>query len=346
MPVLLFLFVISLFPSPSSWADKPKKPVKTEEEENLSEEDRLVGAIKKVKPCVVNIRANGMKPDGTAHNETGSGIVLKNNGFILTNHHVVRYAKDITVTIYNGKKYHGVVVGKSPRDDLALIQINAAGLSVAKWGNSKTLKVGQVAIAIGNPYKFDWTVSRGIISALHRRIATRDVLYKDMIQTDTAINPGSSGGALIDSHGRVIGINTLVYTGSSSHAAQGLGFAIPIHRALKVASMLLSRKVLYNPKPWIGVSGRDITPEMAEMNMLPVRMGVLITQVQPVSPAERGGLRKGDIVVQINDRLVRKVAEFKKILSESRPGENLELSVWRGEKSIKINIKVTQRSGQ
>jgi len=309
-----------------------------------NEEQRIIRAIKRAKPWVVNIRATGLRPSGNSFVETGSGIVLKTNGFILTNYHVVKGAKNVTVTIFNGKKFHGVVTGSSPRDDLAVVRINASGLKVPKWGNSKVLKVGQVAIAIGNPYKFDWTVSRGIISAVKRNIREGGIVYKEMIQTDAAINPGSSGGALIDSNGKVIGVNTAVYAGKGGHLAQGLGFAIPIHRALKVAGRLLSKKVLYKPKPWIGISGIDITPQMAEENLLPVQCGVLITNVYPVSPAKRGGLRKGDIVVLVNDKTIRKVSDFKKILNKSRPGQTLKLTVWREEKSLTLSIKVTQRS--
>lgn len=311
-----------------------------------SEEDRIIKAIESAKVSVVNIQAAGVRPGGGSFTETGSGIVMKENGFILTNNHVVKDARDITVTIYNGKKFHGIVAGRAPKEDLALIKINASGLRVPEWGNSKTLKIGQVAIAIGNPYKFDWSVSRGIISNTNRRIPAPGILYQEMIQTDAAINPGSSGGALIDSHGRVIGINTLIYTGTRSHSAQGLGFAIPIHKALEVSSMLLSKKVLYDPQPWIGINGMDVTPQMAERSLLPVRRGVLITQIHPVSPAERGGLLKGDIVVEVNNSLVRTIAEFQKILSSSQPGDNLIIGVWRGNKKLTINVQVAQRSAQ
>jgi len=325
------IFIIILFATGAGFAQS--KP--------LTEEERIVKAINKVKTSVVNIRATGRRPGGRNFVETGSGIVVKHNGFILTNYHIVRYSSNIMVTIYNGKKYHGVVIGKSPRDDIAVLRINATGLKKPKWGNSKTLKVGQTAIAIGNPYKFDWSVSRGIISQIRRTVKVKKlgIIYKQMIQTDAAINPGSSGGALIDSRGRVIGMNTLVFS-----PAQGIGFAIPIHRALKVSQMLMSRKVYYNPKPWIGISGRNITPEMAEMNMMPIEMGVLITNVQPISPAHRGGLRKGDVVVLVNDNLIRKVADFKRVLANSKPGQVLKLSIWRGEKNLTLNIKVSQRS--
>jgi S1-C subfamily serine protease len=335
--IILIVLCFFIFPGVSAAAPKPKaKP--------LSEEDKLVKAIENVKQSVVSIRAVGTSSSGSPFRETGSGVVLKENGFILTNYHVIKTANDITVTIFNGKKYHAVVAGKSPKDDLAVLKINSNGLRKPKWGDSKKLKIGMTAIAIGNPYKFDWSVSRGIISGLNRQMAAAGIIYREMIQTDAAINPGSSGGALIDSAGEVIGINTIVHTGSSNHAAQGLGFAIPIHRALKVSQMLVSNKVVYNPKPWVGIGGMNVTPDMAETSMLPVRMGVLITSIQPVSPAERGGLRRGDIVVMGNDKIIRSVSDFKQIIADCKPGQTLTLSVWRGDKNMSISLKVSQRS--
>ncbi|MCE1247318.1 MAG: trypsin-like peptidase domain-containing protein [Firmicutes bacterium] len=312
----------------------------------MSEEEKLIQAIGNVKPCVVNIQAVGVRPGGDNFVETGSGIVIKKNGYILTNYHVVKDAKDITVTIFNGKKIYAVIAGKSPRDDIAVIKIGQENMKVPKWGNSKNLKIGQVAVAIGNPYKFDWSVSRGIISALNRRLPAQGTLYVEMIQTDAAINPGSSGGALMDSSGRVIGVNTLVYTGSGGHNASGLGFAIPIHRALKISNMLMANKVLYDPKPWIGIAGKDITQELAEAYVLPVQMGVMLTDVNPSGPAGEAGLRKGDIVVQCNNKQIRNVNDMKNILNNSKPGDTLKLSVWRGEKNMVITIKVSQRSVQ
>ena len=335
----MFLIIFCLLLSSGAYAAKPKSGRKP-----VSEEDKLVRAIENVKQSVVYIRAVGTSSSGDAFKETGSGVVLKENGFILTNYHVIKTANDITVTIYNGKKYHAIVAGKSPKDDLAVLKINSNGLRKPRWGNSKRLKIGMTAIAIGNPYKFDWSVSRGIISGLNRQMAAAGIIYREMIQTDAAINPGSSGGALIDSAGEVIGINTIVHTGSSNYAAQGLGFAIPIHRALKVSKMLMSNKVFYNPKPWVGIGGMNVTPEMAETSMLPVRMGVLVTSIQPVSPAERGGLRRGDIVVMGNDQIIRSVSDFKKIIADSKPGQTMTLSVWRGDKNMTINLKVSQRS--
>ncbi|MFP4498842.1 MAG: S1C family serine protease [Vulcanimicrobiota bacterium] len=311
-----------------------------QEEKPKDIESTMIKAINKVKPSVVKIET--ITPSGG--NGLGSGVILKENGFIITNNHVLRNSERIVVEIYNGKKFNGALIGTSPRNDLAVIKINAAGLKVPKWGNSQNLQIGQTAIAIGNPYKFEGSVSQGIISALDRRIPAAGIIYKDLIQTDAAINPGNSGGALIDSKGRVIGINTLVYSGKGGHSATGLGFAIPIHRALQVARQLISKKQYFDPRPWIGVQGMSVTREMAEMNILPTNQGVLITGIQPVSPAERAGLQKGDIVIQVNDKVIKGVDDFKQLLSGSNPGDEMTLKVWREEKLITISMKVSHRA--
>jgi serine protease Do len=305
-----------------------------------TEEQRLIRAIETAKKSVVKIET--VKMDGT--DGMGSGVILKDNGFILTNDHVLSNARHVTVVLFSGKKFNGVIAGRSPKNDLAILKINATGLVVPKWGDSRKLQIGQTAVAIGNPYKFESSVSQGIISAVDRRIPARGIIYKDLIQTDAAINPGNSGGALIDSRGMVIGVNTLVYTGKSGHSAQGIGFAIPIHRALLVAKQLMSEKILVDPRPWIGVQGITITREMAEMNMLPVNSGVLVTEIHPVSPAERAGLRRGDIVVLSDGKKVLHIDHFKQALDTKKPGDDMDLRVWRDGKLITITLKVSQRS--
>ncbi len=328
---LLFFFLLCVI-IPASAQDETGSPD--------NDEQKMIRAINRVSPSVVKIETVTGKGDSGL----GSGIILKDNGYILTNLHVLRNASRIVVTLYNKKKFNAVLVGQSPQNDLAVLKINSSGLTVPNWGDSRKLKIGQVAIAIGNPYKFEGSVSRGIISALDRRIPASGIIYKDLIQTDAAINPGNSGGALINSDGRVIGINTLVYTGQRGHSAQGLGFAIPIHRALDVARVLMAREVKYSPKPWIGINGRTITREMAEMNMFPVNMGVMITEIQPVSPAERAGLRRADIVIRVDNQLVRNVEDFQKILSEKKPGDNMEILLWREEKRMTVDVKISQRT--
>lgn len=310
----------------------------------ITEEEKVVEAIEKVKPSVVNIQIVGKNEAGNQVTGSGSGVVLPDTNYILTNYHVIRYAQNIIVTVSNGKKYHAIVHGESKKNDLAVLKVNAEGLRAVKWGNSKKLKIGQVAIAIGNPYKFDWSVSRGIISALNRNISASGVRYVELIQTDAAINRGNSGGALIDANGRVIGINTLVYRGENKGEAEGIGFAIPAHRAKIIAERLIAKQVYYSAEVWIGVSGMTVTQEMAEANLLPINCGVLVTAVQPVSPAEKAGIRKGDIITLANGKLVANLAAFKQFLSGMTPGDDLELVIWRGDKQIKLYMKVSQKS--
>jgi serine protease Do len=334
--VLCFISILLLMARLPVYAQHEPANIPTQE----TDEIRLIKAIDRARISVVRIETD--KTDGTKG--VGSGIIIKENGFILTNDHVLKNARHVVVVIFNGKKFNAVVNGRSPRNDLAILKINASGLTVPKWGDSRKLNIGQTAIAIGNPYRFEGSVSHGIISALDRRIPASGIIYKDLIQTDAAINPGSSGGALIDSRGMIIGINTLLYTGRSGQSAQGIGFAIPIHRALLVAKQLMSEKILVDPRPWIGLQGIDVTRSMAEMNMLPVNSGVLITDIHPVSPAERSDLRKGDIVIMADDRNVLNTQQFKDALDVKKPGDDMVLRIWREGKLITVTLKVSQRT--
>lgn len=314
-------------------------PVGAQDEPD-SDEQKQIKAINQVRPSVVKIEI----VTESGGSGIGSGVIFKEDGYVVTNLHVLNRSSRIIVILNDRRKLEAVVVGKSPRNDIAVLKVSATDLPVPRFGDSKKLQIGQVAIAIGNPYKFEGSVSRGIISALNRRIPTGGIIYKDLIQTDAAINPGNSGGALIDSDGRVIGINTLVFTGKGSHNAQGIGFAIPIHRALDVARRLMAGEVRFSPQPWIGINGVDVTREMAEMNMLPVNSGVLITQIQPVSPAERAGMMTGDIVVRADNKLVRSVNEFKEVLKTKKPGQDISLMLWREDRKVEITLKVSQKS--
>ena len=260
-------------------------------------EDAVVSAVKKVKPSVVSIITTGK----SGKEGGGSGVVLTKDGFILTNAHVVENAKTIQVGLATGKKFSAVIVGLAKNRDLAVIKVKSNGLPVPKFGNSSKLNLGQTAIAIGNPLKFQWSVTVGCISALNRDIKTKGIMYRDLIQTDAAINPGSSGGALLNIHGEVIGINTLVYTGTAEFQhAQGLSFAIPINSALETSKFLRKGEIQASPKPWIGISGMTVTKDMAENYDLPVRNGVIVDGVIDYGPAKKAGLDKGCIITDFN----------------------------------------------
>ena len=304
-------------------------------------EDRMINAVKRAKPAVVNITTG--RP-GTSSTGVGTGIIINRNGFILTNTHVIKGAAIIKVTLHDNTRYNAVLWKASPDNDLALLKIEATNLSVPSFGNSDNLQLGQIAIAIGNPYRFKWTVTMGVISALNRQVKARGISYTDLIQTDAAVNRGSSGGALINTSGQVIGINTLVYTGTSDVHAQGLSFAIPINFAIKIANELMTGQKAGVPKPWIGLSGKDITEQLQSSLDLPARYGVYITQVSPNSPASKGKIQPGDIIISAKGQLIRTVKDLKNITQESVPGQEMQLEYWRGRTKQKASIIVEQLS--
>jgi serine protease Do len=302
-----------------------------------SYEAQIIAAVKRAKSSVVNITTYS----SSGSEGTGSGVIIRKDGYILTNAHVIRGAKIIRVRLADGSKYRALVWKASPDKDLALIKIEAGGLRVPDFGDSDQLQLGQTVIAIGNPMRFSWTVTTGVISALNREITARGVNYADLIQTDAAVNLGSSGGALINSDGEVIGINTLVYTGTAFYPhAQGLSFAIPINDALKIAGSLLENKRTGVPKPWIGITGKTVTFQMAEMYDLAVKSGVYVDSVMPASPASKANLVHGDIITGANGRLVKTKEDLASILRNSRPGDILNLTVWRGASKKMIKMKV------
>ncbi|WP_457681368.1 Do family serine endopeptidase [Thermovibrio sp.] len=270
----------------------------------------------------------------------GSGFIVKvKNGwaYILTNNHVVARAQKIKVKLSDGSIYKAVVVGRDPKTDVALIKIKVGKkkVPVVELGNSDKIKVGEFVIAIGNPYGLNWTVTHGIISAKGRHGLGLNPI-EDFIQTDAAINPGNSGGPLCDIHGKVIGINTAIVRN-----AQGLGFAVPINIAKKVMSDLLKYgKVI---RGWLGVYIEDISPLLARK--FGVKEGVLITKVIPNSPASKGGLKSGDIIVEYNGKPVKNVTDLQLKVINTKPGEKVKIVVIRnGERKV-LTIKIGQMPG-
>ena len=270
----------------------------------------------------------------------GSGFIVKvENGwaYILTNNHVVAKAKKIKVKLSDGSIYRAKVVGTDPKTDVALIKIKVGNKKVptVELGDSSKIKVGEFVIAVGNPYGLNWTVTHGIISAKGRHGLGLNPI-ENFIQTDAAINPGNSGGPLCDIHGRVIGINTAIVRN-----AQGLGFAVPINIAKKVMNDLLKYgKVI---RGWLGVYIEDISPSLAKK--FGVKEGVLITKVMPGSPAEKGGLKSGDIIVEFNGQPVKNVADLQLKVINTRPGERVEITVIRDGERKTLRVKIGQMPG-
>jgi S1-C subfamily serine protease len=276
----------------------------------------------------------------------GSGVVIDaGKGLVLTNAHVVDQVDAVEVTLADGRQLDGTVVGADPVTDLAVVRIptQATRLVAATLGNSEALEVGDWAIALGSPYGLERTVTLGIVSSLHRDINSLGFADKrlDLIQTDAAINPGNSGGPLINSAGEVIGINTLVRSGPGA----GLGFAIPINLARRVADQLADGgKVVH---PYLGLQLVPLTARVARENnrnpealvQLPEQDGALVQRVLPESPAEKAGLRRGDLVVAIADQPVRTPAALLQQVEHSQVGQPLALKVVRARRELQLSIR-------
>lgn len=273
---------------------------------------------------------------------TGSGFIISRDGQIITNAHVVDGSDRVTVTLKDGRRFDGQVVGSDPVTDIAVVRINANNLPTVVLGRSADLQPGQWAIAIGNPLGLDNTVTAGIISALGRSSGQVGVPDKRVafIQTDAAINPGNSGGPLLNDRGEVIGVNTAIIQG-----AQGLGFAIPIETAQRVAEQLITKGRVDHP--YVGIRMVTLTAELREQinqdpnsgMMITADQGVLIASVMPGSPAERSGLRAGDVIVRINGQPMRTADEVQAQVEKSGVGASLRFEVNRGNQIQTITVR-------
>ncbi len=265
----------------------------------------------------------------------GSGVIVRDDGYILTNNHVVKGADEIKIITLDKTEYTGKVIGTDPKTDLAVIRIKGNGLSTVKMGNSDKLQVGEVVIAIGNPYGLNQTVTMGIVSAVGRsNVGIAD--YEDFIQTDAAINPGNSGGALVNIKGELIGINTAIF--STSGGYQGIGFAIPVNMARNVMESIIEKgKVI---RGWLGVHIQDLTPELAKHFGIKKKRGVLVADVVDNSPAEKAGIRRGDLVIEYDGREVSDTRRLRNMVANTMPGNLVELIVIRDneEEQVKVNI--------
>lgn len=293
-------------------------------------DERIMRAVEKVGPAVVNISTIRMVQDYVFHVHPvagmGSGIIVDPEGYIASNNHVVAGSQRVDVTTVDGRKLAGKVIGADPTSDVALLKVDSAGLPTAELGDSDKLKVGQVVIAIGNPFGFALgggpTVTMGLVSALKRQIQAQDRVLEDLIQTDAAINPGNSGGPLVDLEGRVIGVNTAMIP-----FAQGIGFAIPINEVkTRLEDLAKYGRVI---RPWVGVVGLDLTREMAAYYGLPVSKGVVVARIVHYSPAFEAGLRERDILLRLDDTELTAVGDLQKALKAKKPGETIELVILR-----------------
>ena len=275
----------------------------------LNEEVRIIDIVKRISPAVVSVTsydANGKK-QGLA-----SGIIVSPDGEILTNNHVSGSGAKLKVTLADGRELIAQNLGGDPLIDLAIIKIPATDLPIAPLGDSDRLQVGQTAIAIGNPYGFERTVTVGVVSALGRSIPGGGASLSNLIQTDAKIYPGNSGGPLLNSSGQVIGVNTAVVGGE----AGVLGFAIPINAARR--AMQDVRRVGHVQVPWMGISYGDITDEIAKAFSLPVKKGVIVAEVEKDGPSALAGIRKGDIIVEVDGKKISDGGDLQKVLQSQK----------------------------
>jgi len=270
----------------------------------------------------------------------GSGVVVSSHGHLLTNHHVVDGADSIEVHTRDGSVHRAEIVGSDPQSDIAVLKIDAADLPPLDFGNSENVTVGDIVLAIGNPFGVGQTVTMGIVSATGRGGLGIEG-YEDFIQTDAAINPGNSGGALVDVDGMLVGINTAIVTGGTGGGSQGVGFAIPINMAHQVAKQILEHGKV--SRGYIGVGTQDLTPPLAESFGVPRMKGALIGSVEPGGPADRAGLRRGDIVRELEGKPIENARDLKLRIGAASPGQRVSVVVWRDNRAETFELELGER---
>jgi S1-C subfamily serine protease len=302
----------------------------------------VIGAAEKVSPAVVNIDVGQPLREQQAAARrrppemrgSGSGFIFTPDGFIMTNSHVVHQANRIEVTLSDGRHFQADLVGDDPDTDIAVIRIHASNLVPAALGDSQSIRVGQVVIAIGNPYGFQCTVTAGVVSALGRSLRSRSHrLIDNVIQTDAALNPGNSGGPLVTSRGEVIGVNTAVIL-----PAQGLCFAVAINTATFVAGCLMKDGKVR--RSYVGVAGQDVPlpRRLARFHNLPVESGILVASIEPDSPAQRAGLVEGDVIVGYNGHPIAGIDDLHRQLTEKQVGARSLLTIIRRTEKLDLAI--------
>ena len=292
------------------------------------------GAAEKVSPAVVHVEITNSKASGRPTGGSGSGFVFTPDGFILTNSHVVTDASAVNVTLLDGRRFAADVVGNDPDSDLAVLRIGALKLAAAELGDSAAVKVGQVAIAIGSPYGFQYSVTAGVVSAMGRSLrAASGRMIDNVIQTDAALNPGNSGGPLVNSRGQVIGVNTAVIL-----PAQGICFAIAINTAVFVATRLMRDGRIIRAQ--LGIAGMNVPVQrkVVRFYRLAVESGVMVASVEPGSPAEKAGLRINDIVIAFGTHPVPTIDVLHKLLSDEHAATATPLTVLRGAEKLLIEV--------
>ncbi|HEY5719885.1 MAG TPA: DegQ family serine endoprotease [Gammaproteobacteria bacterium] len=349
-PVLILL--LSLWLAPTAWAGSLPSAV------DGAPLPTLAPMLERVTPAVVNISTRGrvqirenpllsdpffrrffdlpQRPRTRPTQSLGSGVVIDAaNGYLLTNHHVVDKASEITVTLRDGRELAGSLIGSDPEADVAVVQVPAGGLTEVALADSDALRVGDFVVAIGNPFGLGQTVTSGIVSALGRSGLGIEG-YEDFIQTDASINPGNSGGALVNLRGELVGINTAILAPSGGNV--GIGFAIPVNMAHELMAQILQHGEVRRGQ--LGIALQDLTPQLAEAFGIDQRRGAVVAQVVAGSPAAKAGLEAGDVIVAINGRALRSSAQLRNVVGLQRIGEQVELGILRDGKPRTVQIEV------
>jgi serine protease DegQ len=269
----------------------------------------------------------------------GSGVVVSRDGYILTNDHVVEGVSDIQVTLYDGRVVAGRIVGSDPDTDLAVVRVGTPGLTPITFGDSDRAQVGDVVLAIGDPFSVGQTVTMGIVSAVGREIGGSANPLASFIQTDAAINPGNSGGALVDAAGNLVGINTLIFSRSGGY--QGIGFAIPVNLAKKVMEQIIETGTV--TRGWFGVDLVPLTPELAQSIGVKTTQGAIVGAMERGSPAEKGGIRLGDVVLAVNGTPVTDISAVLNAIASAPVGKAVPVRVLRGGKELELQVVVGRR---
>ncbi len=358
------LFVVAtLRPDLLSWKVPPKVDVVTVKEPATEPPSRGTAsysdAARKAMPAVVNIYTSketkiqrhpfmedpvfrhffGGQFDAQTRRSAslGSGVIVSDKGYVLTNNHVVEAADEIEVALADTRRAKAHVVGTDPETDLAVLKIDLKNLPAIVFAQSDQARVGDVVLAIGNPFGVGQTVTSGIVSALGRHVGMN--AFENLIQTDAAINPGNSGGALVDVNGNLLGINSMIY--SRTGGSQGIGFAIPSSLARQVMEQVIEHGMV--TRGWVGIGVQDMTPEFAESLKLPRVNGAFITEVVSGSPADKAGLKPGDVLVRIENKAVTGHTSTLNLISALKPGATATLKVNRDKSELDLKVSVGTR---
>jgi len=306
-------------------------------------EEILVEAVEKISKSVVNIASVRMVQDQLFRvfpmEGVGSGVIINDDGYVLTNYHVIDDAERLRVTLSDGRVFNGKVVGVDPPTDLAVIKIETKEeIPVVKLGDSGKLKVGQIVLAVGNPFGLTGgpTVTSGIVSSLNRSIQTENGML-ELIQTDAAINPGNSGGPLVNTAGELVAINT-----ANMPYAQGIGFAVPVNTAKEILNELIEKGRVR--RPWIGITSMRITRSLARYYRLPANEGVLVVHIEPFSPADNADIRKGDIIEEIDQTKVEEPSQISAHIHKKHVGDGIVMTINRNGRQIQVSLQLEENT--